>query len=102
MEPNATDPYITYVTPVDEGPKPDRHKVFYQRNSRRLKQESRERWHRNRKKYETLPKSKQEEIKERRRQSGAAYREKHRDELRVKERMRRQRRKATIEHSDKL
>ncbi|KAF9471425.1 hypothetical protein BDN70DRAFT_901356 [Pholiota conissans] len=80
---------ITYVTAVKDAPKPTRYQVFYQRNSRRLKQEARERWQRNRKKIETLSKPEQDEAMERRRRSAAAYREKHRDELREKERLRR-------------
>lgn len=125
MDPNALDPHLMYVTPIEEAPKLNQHQAFYQwcvsslwlfglhphissapSNLCRLKQESRQRWHRcdlstmlkswclqhrwpfphrNQKKYETLPKSEQEEVREHCRQSSAAYWEKHRDELQAKE-----------------
>ncbi|KAF9472051.1 hypothetical protein BDN70DRAFT_900845 [Pholiota conissans] len=83
------DEHVTYVTQVVDAPKLTQHQAFYQRNSRRLKQEARERWRRNRENFETLSKPEQEVARERRRKSWAVYREKHRDELREKERMRR-------------
>ncbi|KAF9471897.1 hypothetical protein BDN70DRAFT_938598 [Pholiota conissans] len=67
-----------------------RHQIYYRKNSSVIKEKERRRWIKNKERNGVVAKHVLEEAKIRHRQSAAMYRERNRESLMIKERIRRQ------------